>query len=225
MSRTAFRITNWPARLGLLLVVVFVAGCGAPDRPSISLYLAVQRGDIDQLGRHIYWGSDMNALDRDGNRPLHVLSESGNIVAVKQLLKAGVDINATDREERSALLRALLSGRTQLASILEEQGAEFDSSEFLLEITRNQVRDRDVISWLVDRGADLERTSEDGDTALIIAIRKSDHRLARHLIAQGANVNTADQSGQRPLDIAEETQQSEIAALLRRYGAIDSDTD
>ena len=225
MSRTAFCFTSRPVRLGLLLIAVFVAGCGAPDRPSISLYLAVQRGDIDQLERHIYWGSDLNALDRDGNRPLHVLAERGNIVAVKQLLKAGVEINATDRDGRSALLRALLSGRTQLASILEERGAEFDSSTLLLEIARNQVRDRDVISWLVDRGADLERPATDGNTALIIAIRKRDHRLARHLIAQGANVNTAGESGQRPLDIAEEMQQPELAALLRRYGAVDSDTD
>jgi ankyrin repeat protein len=208
--------------LGLGLLLIVSVGCGEPDRPNVSLYLAVQRGDIEQLQRHVHWDSDLNSLDPDGNRPLHVLAERGNIVAVKQLLRAGVDINAKDRAGRTALHRALLAGRTQLASVLVAQGADFDPSTLLIDVAQNDVPDRDVISWLVARGADPEHTNDQGDTALIIAVKKKDHRLVRHLVTQGADVNTRNRAGRLPLDVALELEQEEIATYLRRYGALES---
>ncbi len=218
-SGSLFRSRRIWLGLGLLLLLV---GCGEPDRPSISLYLAVQRGDIDQLDRHIHWGSDINQADPDGDRPVHVLSERGNIVAVKQLLRAGAEINVRDRAGYTALQRALFSGRTQLASVLVDAGAEFDPSTLLIDVAQRDVPDRDVISWLVTRGADMGHLSEAGDTALVIAIRKRDHRLVRHLVAQGADVNAPNSAGERPLQIALQLRQGEIADVLRRNGALGS---
>lgn len=202
-----------------LFLPLMIAGCGEPDKPSVPLYLAVQRGDINQLERHIHWGTDIDRLGPDGNRPIHILAERGNIVAVKRLLDGGADIDAEDSDGYTAVQRALFSGRTQLASLLVERGAEFDPSALLIDVARQDVPDRDVISWLVARGADLEHTSQAGDTALIIAIRKRDHRLVRHLVDQGADVNQTNRAGEAPLAIAERLGQEEIADLLRRHGA------
>ena len=35
--------------MSLVLIVLALVGCTAPDKPSVSLYLAVQRGDLEQV--------------------------------------------------------------------------------------------------------------------------------------------------------------------------------
>ncbi len=51
--------------------------------------------------------------------------------------------------------------------------------------------DRDTVRFLLERGADTEQRNSDGDTALLIAIRQDNHRLATHLVNQGADVNVS----------------------------------
>jgi ankyrin repeat protein len=205
----------------LLLLALALTACGEPDRPSISLYLALQRGDIDQIERHIYWGTDINEFDPDGRRPLHVAAASGRVIVVELLLKNGAEVDARDRENRTALERAVLAGRTQIADLLLRHGAELDADQLLLDAARAGTRDRDVVRWLVGHGASLEARETDGDTPLLIAIRDNNHRLARHLIDQGADVNVHDAAGDSALGIARQLGHEEIAHQLRRSGAAD----
>ncbi|MEJ2575824.1 MAG: ankyrin repeat domain-containing protein [Gammaproteobacteria bacterium] len=207
--------------LSYLLFALALAACGEPDRPSISLYLALQRGDIDQIERHIHWGTDINEFDPDGRRPLHVAAATGRVVVVKLLLKHGAEVNALDKENRTALERAVLAGRTQIADLLLSQGARLEPSTLLLDAAHAGARDRDIVRWLVDHGADLEARSTDGDTPLLIAVRDNNHRLARHLIDQGADVNVRDAGGTSALELARALGHEEIAHWLRRSGAAD----
>ena len=78
-------MTKLTLSAGLLAVFVALSGCGKPDRPSVSLFLAVQRGDLDQLERHIYWESDINVQLPNGLYPLHVASQKGKIILVRTL--------------------------------------------------------------------------------------------------------------------------------------------
>jgi ankyrin repeat protein len=204
----------------LLLALTLVA-CGEPDRPSISLYLALQRGDIDQIERHIHWGADINEFDPDGRRPLHVAAATGRVIVVKLLLEHGAEVDARDQENRTALERAVLAGRTQVADLLLRHGAALDADTLLLDAARAGVRDRDIVRWLADHGADLEARGTDGDTPLLIAVRQNNHRLARHLIDQGADVNVRDAAGTSALVLARELGHQEIAHWLRRSGAAD----
>ena len=73
-------------RIGLIMLLL-LTGCAEPDRPTVSLYLAVQRGDIDQIERHIYWGANINQPDPEGQMPLHVAAREGQWVVVELLLK------------------------------------------------------------------------------------------------------------------------------------------
>lgn len=205
----------------LLLLTFFFIACTAPDRPSISLYLALQRGDIDQIERHIHWGTDINELDPDGRRPLHVAAESGRVVVVKLLLKHGVEVNAPDQSNRTALERAVLAGRTQIADLLLANGAEIDASTLLMKAAVADSQDRDVVRWLVAQGADTEHRGTDGDTPLLVAVRRGNHRLIRHLIDNGADVNVKDASGTPAIVVARALGFQDIARWLRRYGAAD----
>ncbi len=209
-------------RAVILLGIVFAllaGGCSEPDRPTIALFLAVQRGDLDQLERHIYWGTDINAPLPNGQYPLHSAAQNGRIIMVRTLLKHGAEINRGMPDGSTALDLAILGGRTQVADVLLAQGAQLDASALLLKAAAAGVTDRDTVRFLIERGADTEQRNGDGDTPLLIAIRQDNHRLASHLVAQGADVNVTTADGQSALALARALSRPELISLLQRQGA------
>jgi ankyrin repeat protein len=204
----------------LAILISLLGGCSEPDKPSVALYLAVQRGDLDQLERHIHWGTDINVMLPNGQYPLQFAAKKGEIIMVKTLLKHGADTAAVTADGDSALDLAILNGRTQVAEVLLAQGARLDASAVLLKAAQIGVTDRDTVRFLTERGADLEQRNADGDTPLLIAIRQDNHRLTSHLVNRGADVNAKAADGQSALALAKELQHAELISLLERQGAI-----
>jgi ankyrin repeat protein len=202
-----------------VLVFAMLAGCSEPDRPSITLYLAVQRGDLDQLERHIYWQTEIDAELPNGQYPLHVAAEKGRIIMVKRLLEHGVEIDRTTSEGDTALDLSVLSGRIEIAEILLAQGATLDASALLLKGAAAGITDRDSVRFLVAQGAGFEQRDDNGDTALLIAIRQDNHRLATHLVNLGADVNVETADGVSALQLARQLELPELISLLERFGA------
>lgn len=203
----------------LLLSTLLLGACSKPDQPSIPLSLAIQRGDVDQLERHMYWGTDMETPDANGQRPLHIAAERGNVVIVRKLLDHGVQIDAPDAAGHTALQLAVLAGRTQAADLLLKRGARLDADALLLAAARAGTPDRDVVRYLVKHGADTETRGPDGDTPLLLAVCGRHLRLARHLVDAGADVNVRDAKGVSALALARRNGANELASMLERYGA------
>ena len=209
-------------RLTALLIaslLTALVGCSEPDRPTVTLYLAVQRGDLDQLERHIHWQTDINAVLPNGKYPLHVAAEKGRIIMVKTLLKHGAETDRKTAGGDTALDLAILAGRTQIAEILLAAGTGLEPSALLLKAAETGVTDRDTVRFLLDRGADTEQRNADGDTPLLIAIRQDNHRLATHLVNQGANVDVKTADGRSAVTLARELETHELISLLERFGA------
>ena len=206
--------------LALTALVVSLGACAEPDRPSVPLYLAIQRGDLDQLERHIHWGTDINVALPGGRYPLHSAAEKGRFVMVKTLLSNGADIGALTEQGDSALDLAILSGRTQVAELLLDSGARLDPSAVLIKAASLGVTDRDTVKFLVEAGADLEKRNADGDTPLLISIRQHNNRLATHLVNRGADVNVKTADGRSALDLARQLAYPELISLLQRQGAL-----
>jgi ankyrin repeat protein len=53
----------------------------------------------------------------------------------------------------------------------------------------------------------------------MVAIRQDNHRLATHLVNQGADVNVLGKDGRSALAVARELQFGELISLLERQGA------
>jgi ankyrin repeat protein len=205
--------------LPLLLALLLLGGCGAPEKPTVTLYLAMQRGDIEQIERHIKWGSDMNRLNRDGYAPLHMAVMNGRTAIVRLLLKNGVEVNRPDKDGHTPLWHAVLGGHTIIADLLLKAGAKMEATAWLLDAARLGVRKRDAIEYLVRHGANLGARNQNGDTPLLIAIRQGNHKLAKHLVNGGADVTVRDASGKTALEIANSLGLRDIALLLKRNGA------
>jgi ankyrin repeat protein len=202
-----------------LLLTILLVACDSADKPTLALYLAVERGDIDQIQRHIHWGSDINQLNADGRRPLHVSAAQGDQVIVRLLLKHNADINALDREENTPLLAAVMHGRTQIAELLIKHGATFDATQLLFAAVKRGVKDRDVYRLLISLDADIDRVGSDGDTPLAKAIKSNARVVVKNLINHGANPNKPDRNNLYPLTLAEQLGDEDIIRLLRRNGA------
>lgn len=209
-----------PSLILLLIVILSVTACGQPDPPTIGLYPAIHQGDINQIERHIKSGTDINQVDADGNRPLHVASAQGEHVIIQMLIKAGAEIDAPDRQGHSALYVAIMASRPRVAELLIKQGARYDVNQLLHEVVKNGQSQRDILRLLVNLGADLNQRDAEGSTPLIKAIQGGNRVLVKNLIIQGADVNLADRSGNSPLEVASRSGNQEIIRLLKRNGAV-----
>ena len=204
----------------LILILLFLlSGCGGPEKPTVTLYLAMQRGDIEQIERHIAWNSDMNQLDRDGYAPLHVAVRKGRVAITRLLIKTGVDVNLPAANGDTPIALAILGAHPRIADLLLKAGAKLDATDLLLRAAEQGVSERGVIQYLTEHNANIEVKNARGDTPLLIAIRQGNHKLAKHLVNHGANVTVIDAQGKSALEIAKSLKLGDIALLLERNGA------
>lgn len=203
----------------VVLSALLASGCGEPPRPSINLYRAIQGGDLDQLKRHIYWGTDINKPDPQGQTPLHVAAGRGRLIIARELLKSGADPNALNAAEETPLQAALSQGKTQVADVLLEGGAKDEPQELLFFLVRSGVDDKDSLELLTARGADANAKDKSGQRPLHIAVGDGQRLLTKRLIDLGADVNIPDERGRMPLSIATERGDRHIIDLLERSGA------
>ncbi len=204
-----------------VLMIVALGACSKPPRPTVNLYQAVHIGDLEQLKRHIYWGTDVNLRDVNGDFPLHVAARTGSVAIARELARNGARLDVLDAAGKTPLEVALGSGKTQVAKMLIELGAQLDAQAELLLLVRNGVSDRDSFDLLIRSGADTNRPDETGEPPLHIAVQRDHLETVKRLILNGADVNAADAAGRLPLTLAlaKGRQGADIVKLLEQYGA------
>ena len=121
---------------------------------------------------------------------IHKAAFDGNIKALKRHLDSGVDANARSGSENTPLHAAAYRGRTEVVELLVAHGADVNA--------------RDVRGWIP-----LHQAVDQGHT-----------QAAELLIAKGADVNARMKGGGfTSLDMAYLKEHTELADLLREYGA------
>ena len=111
---------------------------------------------------------------------------AGNREHVELFIKAGIDINAGDKDGSSALM---------IASEKDE---------------------RDIAALLIKSGADVNAKNVDGYTALMYAAYKGNLQIAELLIKNKADVNARDKDGWTALRYASIQGQKDIVDLLKK---------
>jgi len=169
---------------------------------------------------------------------------SDNYSKVQKLTAANVDINEASESGCTALIWALVFKRRDMLSLLLDAGADIEPLHYAVTRKDNLAAikllikhganvtaanetgrtplikaawwgDVEYIQLLLDAGADLERTSNVGKTALHESISSSTNTpMIRTLISKGANVNTTDKWGKTPLMDAVNQGQLDVVKLL-----------
>lgn len=138
-----------------------------------ALIEAVKVGDLYKIKSLIKAGADANTKEGDNDNPVLFL---GSIECVKELIIAGANVNATNRNGTTALMWASHFGEYELSLLLINSGANVNWKNLsgttpLMDaaVGGNPL----IVKLLLEKGALINAVSEYGNTALKIAKSRS----------------------------------------------------
>lgn len=158
----------------------------------------------------------------------------GDLVAVEAQLAMGVDVDATDRDRRTAILLAAMNGHHRVVLRLVDAGADIDRQDatclnpFLYGCIINDI---ELVRLMLSAGSDIERLTRFGGVGVHPAAEKGYVDLVRELVTTtDINVNHTNWVGWTPLLEAivlrdGGPEQQEIVRLLLDHGASPHLTD
>ena len=149
----------------------------------------------------------------------------GDLAAVRDLLRDGADVNASQGDGTSALHWAAQNGSADIAEALIYAGANLGATTRLGDYTALHLAARagraSVVRVLLEAGADVDAPTSTGDiTALHFAADSGDVGAATLLLEHGAVVDAREsQWGQTPLMFAAAKGRTGVVAALLGGGA------
>lgn len=145
------------------------------------------------------------------------------ITKVKELIDAGADINARDKNDLTPLHIAALKGHDELAEVLIQAGADVnaENEHGVTPLHAAALRgQKNVGEILIQKGANVNsRLVNDGSTPLHGAVVKGHIEFAELLIVKGADINAKNKHGDTPLHITAWTGNEQLAQMLVNRGA------
>ena len=199
------------------------------------LLIAIDRGHKTVIKVLLERGADVNAENRSGQTPLRYVSGRGREDIVKMLLEAGANVNVKDNIGNTALLVAIDRGHKTVIKVLLEAGADVNAENRNGRTPLRQAsqggRECIVNMLLKKGGTNVHVKDSGGDTALIWAISKGYHGVAKLLLDNGADVTDRDNAGNGLLaltslldsqdldDLSNKNNAKDIMQLLFQYGA------
>lgn len=163
------------------------------------LFDAVLTGDCAKTAAMLENGADVNSCNEDGATLLMQAAGAGQLEIVKHLIKSGANVNAVDSRGWSALMKAL----------------------FNYELNRGFP---DVVSALIEAGADIEHQISYGTRPLMLAAGYGEAAVVEVLISAGADVNAENEGGRTAKTMAETKDYVEVINLLY-LAELDSNTE
>ncbi|KAK7488492.1 hypothetical protein BaRGS_00020277 [Batillaria attramentaria] len=138
--------------------------------------IAAREGRERILNLLLEHGGDPDQFDMSDHmwlrHPIHWASSNGHLECLKLLLDKGVDINSQDSDERTALHWAATYGRANIVEYLLREGA-FSVAHFLITV-----------------GANIDTTSNTGQTPLYLAALRGEDKILHLMIEAGCKVTS-----------------------------------
>jgi len=141
---------------------------------------------------------------------------------LKLLLDLGVNVNAIDKYEDTALIMASKNGYYEVIKILLEAGANVnavnDSGNTSL-IWASRKGYYEIVKLLLDNKADVNAANGVGNTSLIFATIINHLKIIKLLLEKEADVNAVNRGGGTALTWAISNNRPDIIKILKSYGA------
>ena len=196
----------------------------ATEQPLVK---AIEAGQLETAKSLLAHGADVNARNPDGTTALMAAAEGNayltdNATAVQTLLDKGANVDLQDSRGRTALFRAVSSGKDDAVKLLLAHKANPDQKEVggttpLLEaLTYGRTA---AIDLLLASGASVEAADDTGLTPLMHAAEGTvgipfNEPTVKMLLEKGAKVETQDKNGRTALHRAALDGKLEAAQVL-----------
>ena len=120
---------------------------------------------------------------------------------LKILIKHGLNVELTDEEEKTLLMRVVRMRRLSLTTELIESGADIEKVNQHIDCLSgiffyHEYNDSRLLSYLIEHGLDVNAQDEHSDTPLIYAIKNHHCEFVKLLLASGANPNYVNEHRQ-----------------------------
>ena len=139
-------------------------------------------------------GADVNLGNQRNRMPLHFAAETGNAEIISLLVEAEADVN-----NRMAIDYATSCGLRELVKALsqeEEHTDAYGNTTLHHACWNNQ---GEVVKVLLEKDKDsVNKLNDDGESPLILAVKRSNLVIAELLLAAGAKTDCADMNGVMP---------------------------
>ena len=209
------------AFVGLAIACSFCVGCLSRFKhgpiPGVSdtlLFRACSDGDVDRVRILLDHGANVNAREEEGETPLMYAAVQDKTDVMQLLLDRGADINAASINGETALMRAVGVKRYDASDLLLQRGADIEKGNPL--IYAAGVNDPRLVALLLNKGAKVNATDDEGNTALAAAVtRRVSPDVVRLLIDAGATIDTRNKRGETPLLIAQRNGDVKLISVLR----------
>ena len=162
-----------------------------------ALMIVCKMGNLDAVNMLLNAGADPNISDADGNTCLHVCVGPHYKAQVLQVsIDHSDDVNATNKNNGTALLTACKTGNVDAIGMLLNAGAvpnitQCDGDTCFHEAISAGCNN-EILQALSDHGADVNTTDHDNVTALMKACDKGNTDAINVLLNAGADPNIAD---------------------------------
>lgn len=176
------------------------------DAPA-SFFRAITKGNLDVVTTQLDGGVSPDARDADGVNALYLACDKEQPAVAKLLVARGADVNLTPRHRSTPLQVSIYRGfdsytlkpqpgYPDLIKLLLEKGAQVDSVDVDGNTPLIAAAEKDDVATLhllLQRGADLAHTNNNGWTALERAVAYRRRTIARELVAAGAPLDEDQQ--------------------------------
>jgi uncharacterized protein len=242
MIRIAMTKCGWQAMIVSVTCLMFLSCAARPDEAPTpegaqrylklrgyeftqeGFFNAVAERDLAAVNAFLAGKFDPNVQSKaDGRTALISASARGHLDMVNALLRGGADVNVKDNVGYTAFFHAIearyddvadaLVGQTQLD--LNARGKN-GVTALMIYVWRDR---KDAVEKLLNRGADVHITDNDGDTVLHGAAEVGNVEVTRMLLAKGANANAKNKVGGTPLMWAAVYGNDDVVRELLKHGA------
>ncbi|KAI1383116.1 uncharacterized protein F4822DRAFT_435048 [Hypoxylon trugodes] len=165
-----------------------------------------------------------------GGTALHLAARCSSKELVELLLNKGADVGQKDDDGHLPFHLASLYGRKKTLQILLERGSKEHVNEPIKKLNAplhlaSRNGHCDTAEWLLDSGAVIDQSGQDGVTPLHLACSYGRSKVVEMLIRRGANIHKRDDTLCSPIHYACEFGHEKVCRILHKNGASVSDID
>ncbi len=190
---------------------------------STALHIAAEACDRAIAGALLDAGAGLEIKDGMNSTPLMAAIKNGCTPVAELLIERGADVHAEMNTPGSPLILAASRGKSRLVDLLTKAGASINqkAGEMGTPLISWAVigGNRQVVRSLLEHGADVNATTNDSSTPLMIAAERGEASILRFLIAKRAKLNLRNNDGRTALILASKKGRGECVKALLASGA------